>query len=87
MHKLASCIGAIDCAASPAAIVQRNVELMDSDSKDEEFDDVVTVPAFKLTRLQRNRILRYCEEVVSRHFDSEFKRIFRILRETSPGCR
>ncbi|KAH6920861.1 hypothetical protein HPB50_028150 [Hyalomma asiaticum] len=72
----------MDCVASSAAIVQTIIELIDSDSEDEEFDDVVTVLALKLARLQRNRIPKYCEEVVSRYFDFEFKRLFRLSRET-----
>ncbi|XP_072140969.1 uncharacterized protein [Dermacentor andersoni] len=73
---------AMDCGASSAAIVQTVIELMDSDSEDEDFDDIVTILALKLTRLQRNRIPKYCEEVVSRYFDFEFKRLFRLSRET-----
>ncbi|KAH6947662.1 hypothetical protein HPB50_020554 [Hyalomma asiaticum] len=44
--------------APSAAIVRTVVELMDSDSEDEEFDDVVTVLVLELTKIQRNRILR-----------------------------
>ncbi|KAH6932188.1 hypothetical protein HPB50_003642 [Hyalomma asiaticum] len=72
----------MDCVASPAAIVQTIIELMDCDSKDEQFDDVVTVLALKLPRLQRNRIPKYCEEVLSRYFNFELKRLFRLSRET-----
>ncbi|KAH6925113.1 hypothetical protein HPB50_001025 [Hyalomma asiaticum] len=39
--------------------------LMDSDSEYEELDDVVTVLALKLTKIQRNRIPRYFEEVLA----------------------
>lgn len=53
---------------------------MDSDSEDEAFDDVVAIVALKLSRLQRNRIPRYCEEVVSRYDDFEFKKLFRLSR-------
>ncbi|KAH6932240.1 hypothetical protein HPB50_004042 [Hyalomma asiaticum] len=55
----------MNCVAPSAAIVRTNVELMDSDSEDEEFDDVVTVLALRLTRIQRNRIPRYFEEVLA----------------------
>ncbi|KAH6945931.1 hypothetical protein HPB50_010751 [Hyalomma asiaticum] len=48
-----------------STIVRTNVQLMDSDSEDEEFDDVVTVLALRLTRIQRNRIPRYFEEVLA----------------------
>ncbi|KAH6919424.1 hypothetical protein HPB50_029588 [Hyalomma asiaticum] len=71
----------MDCIASSAAIVQTLIELIDSDSEDEEFDDFVSVLALMLTGLQRNRIPKYCEEVVSRYFDSEFKMLFRLSRE------
>ncbi|KAH7955377.1 hypothetical protein HPB52_000799 [Rhipicephalus sanguineus] len=37
-------------------IVQSFIELMDSDSEDEVFDDVVAIVVLKLTRLQCNRI-------------------------------
>ncbi|KAH6944068.1 hypothetical protein HPB50_001516 [Hyalomma asiaticum] len=47
---------------SPINIGER---LGDSDSEDEEFDDVVTVLALRLTRIQRNRIPRYFEEVLA----------------------
>ncbi|KAH6921598.1 hypothetical protein HPB50_003096 [Hyalomma asiaticum] len=53
------CLGAVE------TIVRTNVELMDSGSEDEEFDDVVTVLALKLTKIQRNRIPRYFEEVLA----------------------
>ncbi|KAH6922595.1 hypothetical protein HPB50_017021 [Hyalomma asiaticum] len=77
----------MDCVPSSVAIVQTIDELMDSDSEDEEFDDVVPVLALKLTRLQRNRIPKYCEEVVSRYFDFEFMRIFPpIARDVSEAC-
>lgn len=72
----------MDSVAPYAAIVQSVIELMDSDSEDEAFDDVVAIVALKLTRLQGNRIPRYCEEVVSRYFDFEFKKLFRLSRDT-----
>ncbi|KAH8009945.1 hypothetical protein HPB51_023001 [Rhipicephalus microplus] len=56
-------------------------ELMDSDS-DEEYDDLVAAIAMKSARLDRNRIPRYCEDVVDRYFGFEFKRMFRLSRET-----
>ncbi|KAH6941588.1 hypothetical protein HPB50_020481 [Hyalomma asiaticum] len=55
----------MNCVAPSAAIARTNVELMDSDSEDEEFDDVLTVLALKLTKIQRNRIPRYFEEVLA----------------------
>ncbi|KAH6945235.1 hypothetical protein HPB50_007598 [Hyalomma asiaticum] len=55
----------MNCAAPSAAIVWTTVELMDSDSEDEEFDDVVTILALKLIKIQRNRIPRYFEEVLA----------------------
>ncbi|XP_037529355.1 uncharacterized protein LOC119406695 [Rhipicephalus sanguineus] len=38
--------------------------------------------AVKLVRTDRNRIPRYCEDVVGRYFQFEFKRLFRLSRET-----
>ncbi|KAH9382284.1 hypothetical protein HPB48_008726 [Haemaphysalis longicornis] len=58
------------------------MELVDSDSEDEEFDDLVAALAVKLVRKDRNRIPLYCEEVVGRYFEFEFKRMFRLSRET-----
>ncbi|KAH7932481.1 hypothetical protein HPB51_029268 [Rhipicephalus microplus] len=57
------------------------MELMDSDS-DEEYDDLVAAIAMKSARLDRNRMPRYCEDVVDRYFGFEFKRMFRLSRET-----
>ncbi|KAH6935219.1 hypothetical protein HPB50_004788 [Hyalomma asiaticum] len=55
----------MNCVAPSAAIVRTIPELMDSDSEDEEFDDVVTVLALKLAKIQRNRIPKYFEEVLA----------------------
>ncbi|KAH6942933.1 hypothetical protein HPB50_012237 [Hyalomma asiaticum] len=57
----------MDCTALPAAIVQTVAELMKSDSENEKFEIVVTGLALKLTRLQRNRIPKYCQELPSRY--------------------
>ncbi|XP_037513266.1 putative nuclease HARBI1 [Rhipicephalus sanguineus] len=64
-----------------STVVQVAMELMDSDS-DEEYDDLVATIAMKSARLDRNRIPRYCEDVVDRYFGFEFKRMFRLSRET-----
>ncbi|KAH8038889.1 hypothetical protein HPB51_003911 [Rhipicephalus microplus] len=64
-----------------STVVQVAMELMDSDS-DEEYDDLVTAIAMKSARLDRNRMPRYCEDVVDRYFGFEFKRMFRLSRET-----
>ncbi|KAH9371793.1 hypothetical protein HPB48_000077 [Haemaphysalis longicornis] len=71
----------MDCATL-ATVVQVAMELVDSDSEDEEFDDLVAALAVKLVRKDRNRIPLYCEEVVGRYFEFEFKRMFRLSRET-----
>ncbi|KAH9365796.1 hypothetical protein HPB48_000046 [Haemaphysalis longicornis] len=73
---------AMDFVAPSAAIIQSVIGLMDFDSQDEAFDDVVAIVALKLTRLPRNRIPRYCEEVVSRYCDFEFKKLFPPILET-----
>lgn len=64
-----------------STVVQVAMELMDSDS-DEEYDDLVAAIAMKSARLDRNRMPRYCEDVVDRYFGFEFKRMFRLSRET-----
>ncbi|KAH9375888.1 hypothetical protein HPB48_008962 [Haemaphysalis longicornis] len=71
----------MDCATL-ATVVQVAMDLVDSDSEDEEFDDLVAALAVKLVRIDRNRIPLYCEEVVGRYFELEFKRMFRLSRET-----
>ncbi|KAH6947450.1 hypothetical protein HPB50_019043 [Hyalomma asiaticum] len=65
VHKLANCVGAMDCVVPSEATFRTVVELMDFDGGDEEFDDVVTLLALKLTRIQRNRIPMYLEEVLA----------------------
>ncbi|KAL1426860.1 hypothetical protein MTO96_017937 [Rhipicephalus appendiculatus] len=65
-----------------ATAAQVAMELVDSESEEEEFDDVVAMLAVRLTRMDRNRIQRYCEDVVGRYFQFEFKRLFRLSRET-----
>lgn len=37
---------------------------MDSEREDVDFEDVVTILALKVTRIQRNRLLSYYEEVL-----------------------
>lgn len=74
----------MDCPTL-ATVVQVAMELVDSDSEDEEFDDLVAALAVKLVRKDRNRIPLYCEEVVWRYFEFEFKRMFRLSRETFNG--
>ncbi|KAH7952417.1 hypothetical protein HPB52_022847 [Rhipicephalus sanguineus] len=46
---------------SPA--VQLAMELVDSDSEDDEYDELVTKVALKLARQSRHRVPRYCEDV------------------------
>ncbi|KAH7955365.1 hypothetical protein HPB52_000787 [Rhipicephalus sanguineus] len=43
--------------------------LADSDSDEEEFDDIVAMLAVKFVITDRNRIPRYCEDVVGSRFD------------------
>lgn len=58
------------------------MELVESDSEDEELDAVLCQIGAQLVRSDRNRTPRYYEEVVARYFDYEFKRLFRLSRET-----
>ncbi|KAH7968668.1 hypothetical protein HPB52_010611 [Rhipicephalus sanguineus] len=58
------------------------MELVESDSEDEELDAVLCQIGAQLVRSDRNRTPRYYEEVVTRYFDYEFKRLFRLSRET-----
>ncbi|KAL1420563.1 hypothetical protein MTO96_004517 [Rhipicephalus appendiculatus] len=58
------------------------MELAESDSEDEELDAVLCQIGAQLVRSDRNRTPRYYEEVVARYFDYEFKRLFRLSRET-----
>ncbi|XP_050042541.1 uncharacterized protein [Dermacentor andersoni] len=67
--------------ATLSTVVQVAMDLVDSDS-DEEFDDLVVMLAVKLVRKDRNRIPRYHEDVVGSYFEFEFKRLFRLSRET-----
>ncbi|KAH7975820.1 hypothetical protein HPB52_005501 [Rhipicephalus sanguineus] len=67
---------------SLSPVVQLAMELVDSDSKDGENDELVTKVALKLARQSRHRVPPYCEDVVSRYFDFEFKRLFRLSRDT-----
>lgn len=62
--------------------MQAAMELLDCDSEEEEFDDLISIIAMRLVRLDRNRVPRYCENVVSRYFDFKFKRLFRLSRST-----
>lgn len=68
--------------ASLPAVVQLAMELVDSDSEDDEYDEVVARIALKLGRQSRNRVPRYCEDVVTRYLEFEFKRLFRLSRDT-----
>ncbi|KAH7944749.1 hypothetical protein HPB51_028540 [Rhipicephalus microplus] len=58
------------------------IELVESDSEDEEHDAVLCQIGAQLVRSDRNRTPRYYEEVVARYFDYEFKHLFRLSRET-----
>ncbi|XP_037567405.1 uncharacterized protein LOC119447091 [Dermacentor silvarum] len=58
------------------------MELIESESEDEELDAVLCQVGAELVRSDRNRIPRYYEEVVARYFDYEFKRLFRLSRDT-----
>ncbi|KAH6944310.1 hypothetical protein HPB50_002683 [Hyalomma asiaticum] len=71
----------VNCA-TVATIVEAAMDLVDSDSSDEEFDNLVAMLAVKLVRKERNRIPRYYEDVVGSYFEFEFKRLFRLSRET-----
>ncbi|KAH7979011.1 hypothetical protein HPB49_007772 [Dermacentor silvarum] len=64
-----------------STVVHVAMELVESEN-DDEFDDLVAIMAVKLARVDRNRIPRYCEDVVGRYFGFEFKRMFRLSRET-----
>ncbi|KAL1473751.1 hypothetical protein MTO96_038504 [Rhipicephalus appendiculatus] len=58
------------------------MELVESDSEDEELDAVLCQIGAQLVRSDRNRTPRYYDEVVARYSDYEFKRLFRLSRET-----
>ncbi|XP_077508859.1 uncharacterized protein LOC144120379 [Amblyomma americanum] len=64
-----------------STLVDVAMELIDSDS-DDEIDDMAVVLAEKLVRMDRNRVPRYYEDVVGSYFDFEFKRLFRLSRDT-----
>lgn len=57
------------------------MELLGSDSEDEEADEVLYAAAAHLLRLDRNRIPKYYGRVVSSYYDFEFKRLFRLSLE------
>ncbi|KAK8772737.1 hypothetical protein V5799_024017 [Amblyomma americanum] len=66
-----------------STVIQTAMELVDSDSSDEEeLEELIAVAVTKLARLKRNRMPRYCEEVVGRYYDFEFRRLFRLSRST-----
>ncbi|KAL1481240.1 hypothetical protein MTO96_034584 [Rhipicephalus appendiculatus] len=67
---------------SLSAVVQLAMELVDSDSEDDDYDEMVTKIAPKLARQSRHRVPRSCEDVLSRYLDFEFKRVFRLSRGT-----
>lgn len=71
----------VNCATI-ATVVEAAMDLVDLDSSDEEFDDLVAMLAVKLLRKERNRIPCYYEDVVGSYFEFEFKRFFRLSRET-----
>ncbi|KAH7965392.1 hypothetical protein HPB49_007042 [Dermacentor silvarum] len=58
------------------------MELVDSDSEDEQQNEIVTRISLKLARQHRKRVPRYCEDVVNKYYDLEFKRLFRLSRVT-----
>lgn len=58
------------------------MEFVESESEDEEVDAVLCQIGAHLVRNSRNRIPRYYEEIVARYFDFEFKRLFRLSRDT-----
>lgn len=70
---------------SLSPVVQLAMELGGLRSEDDEYDELVTKVALKLARQSRHRVPRYCEDVVSRYFDFEFKRLFRLSRDTLDG--
>ncbi|KAH7935228.1 hypothetical protein HPB52_004816 [Rhipicephalus sanguineus] len=65
------------------AIVQLAMEVVDSDSEDDEYDELLKI-ALKRARQSRNRVPCYYEDVVNKYIDFEFKRIsdFRGARFT-----
>ncbi|KAH7970644.1 hypothetical protein HPB49_012977 [Dermacentor silvarum] len=67
--------------ATLSTVVQVAMDLVDSD-RDEKFNDLVAMLAVKLVRKDRNRIPRYHEDVLGSYFEFEFKRLFRLSRET-----
>ncbi|KAH9381235.1 hypothetical protein HPB48_014454 [Haemaphysalis longicornis] len=77
---------------SDAALFEAAAQLLDSDSdnmeygdpcsdSDDEFDNVRILVACALVREDANRVPGY-EHVVSRYNEQEFKRLFRLSRET-----
>ncbi|KAL1419992.1 hypothetical protein MTO96_024738 [Rhipicephalus appendiculatus] len=58
------------------------MEIVEDDERDDEFDSAVALAACKLLRSERNRIRGCTDEVTRRYFDFEFKKLFRLSRET-----
>ncbi|KAL1473998.1 hypothetical protein MTO96_038314 [Rhipicephalus appendiculatus] len=67
---------------SLSAVIQLAMEVVDSDSEDDDYDELVTKFALKLARQSRHRVPRYYEDFVSKYLDFEFKRLFRLSRGT-----
>ncbi|KAL1481390.1 hypothetical protein MTO96_034497 [Rhipicephalus appendiculatus] len=65
------------------SLVYSVMELMDSDSEDEEADALLCQFGVQLVRSDRNRVPTYYENVVGRYYEFEFKRLFRLSRDTS----
>ncbi|KAL1441969.1 hypothetical protein MTO96_008117 [Rhipicephalus appendiculatus] len=58
------------------------MEIVVDDESDDEFDSALALAPCKLLRSDRNRIRGYTDEVTRRYFDFEFKKMFRLSRET-----
>ncbi|KAH9377644.1 hypothetical protein HPB48_016121 [Haemaphysalis longicornis] len=63
-----------------ACISAAAMEIVDSDS-DEEFDCALSIALCKVARVDRHRVNGYFEQV-TKYLDFEFKRLFRLSRET-----
>ncbi|KAK8785699.1 hypothetical protein V5799_007934 [Amblyomma americanum] len=69
-----------------ADIVLLAMEIVEDDESDDEFDAELeaafALAVCKLLRADRNRVSGYFQNVTSRYFDFEFKKLFRLSRET-----
>lgn len=66
--------------------IQLAKELLNDDEKDDDDNAIATAMIVDTmqtySREPKSRIKNYCEDVVSKYSDSDFKRIFRLSRPT-----